>query len=111
MATTVAERLQQGAGYVEKLADNARGVLPEDVAEQIGTRMAQIGRRARHGLETASDVRDGVRIAIERHPFAAIALACGVGALFGVVVGRLAAGCDRDGAPTAPQTDDADVEC
>jgi hypothetical protein len=52
------------------------------------------------------------QIAITRHPFVAIALACGVGALVGVAVGRLASGYGRDGAPTAaPQTDDADIEC
>jgi ElaB/YqjD/DUF883 family membrane-anchored ribosome-binding protein len=112
MTTTVAGRLQQGAGCVAELANDAYEVLSDGMAGQIGTRMSEIGRRARRGLETASDARDEARMAIKRHPFVAIAIACGVGALVGVAVGRLASANGRDGAPAAaPQSDDVDIEC
>lgn len=112
MATTFADRLQEGIGVAEKLAGNVIEALPPDAADRIEARVTQIVRGARRRWERASDVRDEARIAIKRHPFAATALAFGLGALLGAAAGRLAGACARDAASRrATPRDDGDIEC
>ena len=112
MSTTFAERWQQGVEFAEKLVEDAREVLPEGTAGDVEKRVAGVVRRARSGLERASDARDAARIAVRRHPFAATAAAFGIGAMVGVAVGRLAEACaarTRSTTPAAPV--DVDPEC
>lgn len=111
MTTTVAERLRQGAGYIDRVVSNVREPLSECAAD-VDAGLARAVRQARRGMERASDVRDEARIAIKRHPFAATALAFGIGALIGVVAGRLAATCTRDAAAmrNAAQRNEPDFE-
>jgi predicted sugar kinase len=113
MATTFAERLQQGVGLAEKLADSAVEALPPDGAERIEARMHDIARRARRGIERASDARDEARITIKRYPFAATGFAFGVGALLGVAAACLAGACARSAVSSVARSsdEDRDVEC
>ena len=110
MTTTVAERLRQGAGYVDRLVNDARQALPGEAAAQIDASVHRVTRRVRRGLETASDVRDEARIAIKRHPFAVTALAFAVGTLIGVALGRVASTCARREVHGAT-AGDVDIEC
>jgi hypothetical protein len=110
MTTTVAERLRQGAGFVDRLVSEARQALPDDTAAQIEAGLNRATRQARRGLESASDVRDEARLAIKRHPFAVTALAFAVGTVIGVTLGRVASTCARK-EPAGSTASDIDAEC
>jgi hypothetical protein len=112
MATRFAEQLHQGMGIAETLVEAAREALPPDAATRIDESIGRAVRRARRGVERATDVRDEARMVIKRHPFGVTALALGVGTVLGVAVGRLAGRCAARAEPPSTGTAvEDDIEC
>lgn len=111
MTTTVAERLRQGAGYVDRLVNDARQALPDGAAADVDAGIARFEHEVRRGMERGADVCDDVRSAIKRHPFATTAVAFGAGAVIGVAAAWLAGACARVTAPAARTDGEMDSEC
>jgi ElaB/YqjD/DUF883 family membrane-anchored ribosome-binding protein len=74
----------------EQLMDELRAVareaeeLLQATAEQTGARVEELRERAKHALEAARGIDDQVR----KNPWAAVAIAAGVGLVIGLLLSR-----------------------
>jgi len=74
----------------EQLMDELRAVareaeeLLQATAEQTGARVEELRERAKHALEAARSIDDQVR----KNPWAAVAIAAGVGLVIGLLLSR-----------------------
>jgi ElaB/YqjD/DUF883 family membrane-anchored ribosome-binding protein len=74
----------------EQLMDELRAVareaeeLLQATADQTGARVEELRERAKDALEAARGIDDQVR----KNPWAAVAIAAGVGLLIGLLLGR-----------------------
>jgi ElaB/YqjD/DUF883 family membrane-anchored ribosome-binding protein len=109
MTTRFADPVNQGVAIAETLAAEARKAIAEHSPE-LDAQLARAMRRARRGAERAADVRDGTRLAIKRHPFRAVALMFGAGALVGLAIGRFTRTRPSPAAPPQP-AGEYDIEC
>jgi ElaB/YqjD/DUF883 family membrane-anchored ribosome-binding protein len=89
MQTKVENGLKTAAKLAHLSAKAAEGkMLAEDLVE-IGKRKAQ--RMVRRGYETGEDYLDDTRHYIKHNPFEAVAIAVGVGAFVGLMIGLICA--------------------
>src|SRR5882757_2976329 len=90
--------------HLGQLAEDARALMSAtaDVAgEKVGDARKRLAAALDRGREFAGDVRDraieGAKVAdeaVREHPYQAIAIGIGIGALIGYIVGRA---CSRNG--------------